>query len=367
MKQHQLPKLSSKSIKQISLAIFVLLVAVIGSVLIKSYAGSQNVSLELEDATTTGNIIKCPDQTASAGGFVKYGVTTCQTAFTNPVKLSTADPGVLKWDNRYYMVSTSGVPSFQIYYSDNLVTWRASGASVFNGSHPWGIDRFWAPEIHRVGNRFAVYYSAGSSTGLDVGVATADNILGPYTDLGQPLISETFGVIDVNFFRNDDGRQYLYWKEDTGNTRIFAQEVNQAGTTLIGPRNVVLQKGLAWEGSKGIEASWVMKKNGTYYMFYSGELYSSTLYAIGVASSSSPIGTFTKKGDPILRSSNRWKGPGHNSVVQVGASDYMVYHAWDSNAGVGDRVGLVDKITWVGSWPTVGTGVPTESTQPNPQ
>lgn len=349
--------------------VVVVLMAITGSILLRqSFAANPPVRTEPEQGVITGSAVKCTDPAASQGGYVKFGAQACRY-FTNPVKLNTADPGVLRWENKYYLVDTSGVPWFSIYVSDDLVNWQFSGKNVFNGpgTHPWGTDRFWAPEIHRLGDRFAVYYSASDTSGqLRVGVATATNILGPYTDLGRPLIRSSYGVIDVNFFRDDNGRQYLYWKEDGGNTRIFAQEINQAGTGFIGSPTVVLQKGLAWEGAKGIEGTWVMKKDGVYYMFYSGELYSSALYSIGVAKSGSPMAPFTKKGDPILRSSARWKGPGHNTVAMVGTNHYMVYHAWDTNPGVGNRVGLVDKINWVNGWPAVANGIPTEARQPYP-
>ncbi len=291
---------------------------------------------------------------------------TVGKTYTNPIKDSTADPGVLLWNGRYYMVSTSGDPWFGIFVSDDLVNWQFTGKNIFHGpgSHPWGVDRFWAPELHLTGNEFALYYSAGDSSGrLCVGVATAAYILGPYSDLGKPLVRDIFGTIDANFFRDDDGRQFLYWKEDQGDTRIFAQEVDQSGTTFVGPRTVVLRKGLAWEGAKGVEGPWVMKKDGLYYMFYSGNLYSDPAYAIGVARSRDPLTAFTKMGDPILRSGKRWKGPGHNSVTQYGSDDYIVYHAWDTIPGLGERVGLLDKIVWTDGWPSVGGGTPSESPQ----
>lgn len=351
--------------------IFCGLLAMAGWAVFKASATTYVTTHEAEAGLVSGLSAVCSNTTASAVQAVRFGSQSCASPaerYTNPIKQSTADPGVLRWNGTFYMVSTSGVPAFGIFASDDLVNWQFTGRSVFNGTHPWGKDRFWAPEIHRVGNRFAVYYSASDDTGaLRIGVATADSILGPYTDLGRPLVKESYWTIDVNFFRDDHGRQYVFWKEDGGNTRFFGQEVDQSGTAFIGQRSTVLQKGLPWEGSKGIEAPWLTKHDGQYYMFYSGELYSSPAYAVGVARASSPLGQYTKKGDPILRSSNRWKGPGHNSVVQVSGTDYMVYHAWDRTAGVGDRIGLMDKIHWQNGWPAVNNGMPSETSQPYPQ
>lgn len=339
--------------------------------ILKTSAASYVVPSEAEAGSLAGRSAACDDGAASVQDSVRFGSQTCGKAgerYTNPIKQDAADPGVLRWNGKYYMVSTAGTPTFPIFVSDDLVNWQPTGRSVFDGTHPWGRDRFWAPEPHRVGNRFAVYYSASDNDGaLRVGVATADTILGPYTDLGRPLIKDSFWTIDVNFFRDDDGRQYLFWKEDAGDTRIFGQEVDQSGISFIGQRRTVLQKGLPWEGSKGIEGSWLTKHDGQYYMLYSGELFSSPAYGLGVARASSPLGNYTKKGEPILRSSNRWKGPGHNSVVRVNGNDYLVYHAWDRTAGAGLRAGMLDRLIWQGGWPTIAGGMPSETSQPYPE
>ena len=346
----------------------VLLAALFGSaLLLRANAAMLAVPAEAEGAGKAGAVASCVASDVSAGGFMRFGQ-ACRS-YANPILGNTADPGVLAWQGKYYMVATSGCPCFDIFVSDDLINWERTGASVFDGTHPWGTHSFWAPELHRLGNgRFAVYYSAynPSADRLQVGVATADTVTGPYTDIGFPLVRENYGVIDVNFFRDDDGRQYLYWKEDGGETRIFGQEIDQAGTTFIGQPRTVLQKGLAWEGDKGIEAPWVTKRDGQYYMFYSGELFSTDKYAIGVARAASPLAAYAKKGDPILRSGNRWKGPGHNSTVSTSNNDYIVYHAWDRAAGVGSRTSLIDRIVWSGGWPTVPGGVPSEAAQPYP-
>ena len=351
----------------------VVIISVAGILLLRSTnAATFAVTTEAESGQTAGKLASSCDKSGASGSkTVKFGWATCaqeHKMFTNPVVWGLPDPGILLFEGRYYMIGTSGNPQFNILISDDLANWRFANRTVFNGTHPWGKDRFWAGELHRLANgRFAAYYSAHDGRTFHVGVATADNILGPYTDLGRPLVSDpAFGVIDANFFLDDDGRQYLYWKEDGGNTRIFAQELTSSGTSLTGSRTVVLQKGLAWEGAKGIEGTWVTKKNGQYYMFYSGELFSTDKYALGVARASSPMASFSKKGDPILRSGNRWKGPGHNSMTTMNGNDYLLYHAYDGVPGAKERDTLIDRVTWANGWPVVANGTPTEVPQPYP-
>lgn len=367
--------LGSLALRRIVKVLVVAVIALSGWAFITSgRAATYSAPAEAEVATRAGKTAMCSDRTASAGAAIRFGHPMCALSgqtYTNPVKSGAADPGVFEYQGKYYMVTTySGTQWFAIYVSNDLVNWQVSGKSVFYGStHPWGRDRFWAPEITQLADgRFAVYYTAGDSGGrLRIGVALANDILGPYTDLGRPLISDSsFSVIDAHYFRDDNGKQYLFWKEDSGNTRIFGQELTANGIGFVGSRATVLQKGLAWEGSKGIEGPWVTKRGGQYFMYYSGGLFSAPDYGVGVARSSTPLGSYVKRGDPILRTGNRWKGPGHNSIVRVGINDYMVYHAWDRSPGVGERWGMVDKITWVNGWPTIAGGVPTESQQPVP-
>ena len=357
---------SFKQWRRAGLLCAIALVALTGTwLLMRAHAETVLVSAEAESGARTTSATPCPGTNASGGVAVQFGLPACPPAsgtFTNPIKQNTADPAVMAWNGKYYLVSTG---DFTIFESSDLVNWHTTGVSIFPNGHPWAINNFWAPDLRQVGNKFIFYYSADDGVTARVGAAVADNLLGPYTDVGAPIVSRPYGVIDVNYFKDDDGKQYLLWKEDAGNTRIFIQELAADGVTLVGTEKAILQKSLAWEGDAGIEGPWLMKKDGQYYLFYSGNFFGSLDYAVGVAKSATILGAYTKKADPILKGGPRWKSPGHNSVLSVGGVDYAFYHAWDG-AITGNRVGMLDKITWSGGWPLIGTGVPTETPQPYP-
>jgi len=107
---------------------------------------------------------------------------------------------------------------------------------------------------------------------------------------------------------------------------------------------------------------------GTYYLFYSGNSYATTAYAVGVAEASSPLGPFTKLGSPVLATGGAWAGPGHCSVVDTPAGDtYMVYAAWESGCVGGNgcnRVALTDAVVW-NRWPGVPFA-PSSASRPLP-
>ncbi len=288
-------------------------------------------------------------------------------AHLNPVVAENCpDPGVMEDAGRFYMVSTTHVlPAFPIRVSSDLVNWERTGAFVFTeGNRPsWARDHFWAPEIHRVADRYVVYYTARSTETnlLCIGVATASTPLGPYEDLGAPLVSQDTAALDPTFFRDEDGRQYLYWKADAPGSPsgpILAQQLTPDGLALVGSPVEVLRNDLGWEG-RLVEAPCLVKRGSYYYLFYSGSDYDTPNYAVGVARSTSPLGGFQKHGEPILRGSGRWKGPGHNSVATLNGQDYILYHAWEGRRFRDVRPCLADPLGWTADgWPAVEGGQP---------
>ena len=121
-----------------------------------------------------------------------------------------------------------------------------------------------------------------------------------------------------------------------------------------------------WEGGV-VEAPWLVKHDGRYYLFYSGNVYDHR-YRTGVARANAVTGPYAKKAAPILANNTRWVGPGHGSVVAIGNEMQFVYHAWAANAqgtnGPGGRRVLVDKITWgADGWPAIANGSPSTAAQ----
>jgi beta-xylosidase len=305
--------------------------------------------------------------------------------FTNPVVASSCpDPGVLAHDGTYYLTCTGG--KFGIKQSTDLVHWTATGSAILpSGKASWAPNgsKNWAPEIHEIDGQFVAYFTAiNASSTLSIGVAKAPAPTGPFTDTGKPLVENALGAIDATEFTDDDGSKWLVYKLD-GNaqgkpTPILVRRLADDGLSFApgsSAKQILVNDPSTWEGGV-VEAPWVVKHDGTYFLLYSGNVYDQR-YRTGVARASSLTGRWEKKGAPILTNNEAWVGPGHGSVVQFptadGAStqDYFVYHAW-RNAGGGaadrdqGRMVLLDRITWVKGWPQIGNGSPTITAQPAP-
>jgi GH43 family beta-xylosidase len=296
--------------------------------------------------------------------------------YVNPViDRDCPDPGVTFAGDAFYMVCTGG--SFPIRRSPDLVMWQATGTAVIpGGKAPWSANggRNWAPEIHKVGTKYVAYFTAVNSANvLSIGAASADSVEGPYTDRGGPLVEHPQGVIDASFFRDTDGTPYLTYKIDGNSvgqpTPIYIRKLAPNGLSFAAgsaPVEILRNAPATWEGGV-VEAQWIVERDGTYYVFYSGNVYDHR-YRTGVARATSITGPYTKRGAPILTNNARWVGPGHGSVVTIGDAMHFVYHAWVANAdgtnGPGGRRVLVDQITWgADGWPKIANGSPSTTKQ----
>lgn len=116
-------------------------------------------------------------------------------------------------------------------------------------------------------------------------------------------------------------------------TPIYAQRLSADGKSLVGERRVVLVNDLAWEGHL-IEGNWVTEQDGRYYLFYSGNDFSTADYGIGVAIADDPLGPYRKMEEPLLKTSSAWWGPGHPSVAQgPDGTPRLFFHAFPPGTG----------------------------------
>lgn len=308
--------------------------------------------------------------------------------YTNPVYRATfADPFVLKHCGIYWAYAT-GVWSdgrvFGILSSHDLVHWQEHVGALAPLPGEWPC--YWAPEVTERNGRFYLYYSAGNETRMHIRVAVAESPAGPFVDSGRILTHEPF-AIDAHVFRDDDGREYLFYATDF-------LEHSRVGTgtavdelldpfTLAGRPTPVTRARFDWQiydpqrAEKGgvrwhtIEGSFTLKRKGVYYQLFSGGNWQNPSYGVsyGTSREIQPNGEWQQVADgaavlPILRSAGNVIGPGHNSVVRGpdNRALYCVYHRW---AGDGSgRQMAIDRLEWTGERLLVWG--PTDSPQPAP-
>ncbi len=298
--------------------------------------------------------------------------------YSNPVIAGDfPDPSVVRVGEDYWATTTSGdwEPHFPILHSRDLVNWQVVGA-VFPKPPVWAARDFWAPEFRVDKGRFFVFYTARKTRGpLCVAVAIAARAEGPYTDHG-PLVCQKIGSIDAFMLRDEHDQPYLIWKED-GNSRgkptpIWAQQLSEDGTKLLGKPKEILRNTAAWENHV-VEGSFIMRRGDWFYHFYSGNACCGRgcNYALGVARSRKLLGPWEKNpSNPILAANEEWQCPGHGDVIgDREGREFLLYHAYRRRRdamSVG-REALLDEIKWnAEGWPTINDGKGPGSARPAP-
>lgn len=263
--------------------------------------------------------------------------------YTNPVfKASLADPQILYHDGVYYCYSTSySSKGFKVFVSDDLVKWRDGGVCL-EGAWDSENGRFWAPEVVEKDGKFYMIFSNNDL----LGIAVAESPLGPFIPAEKPLIED---AIDGHIFFDDDGRVYLYYVSWATEYAIFGCELDPSLSSVIeGTETLLLRHEMSWErqGEGIAEGPAILKHNGTYYLSYSGSHYTSKFYAVGYATSDSPLGSYTRyNGSPILSMTPTVYGPGHHSFITTPAGElFIVYHVHQNTESFNYRVLAIDRV-----------------------
>lgn len=235
-----------------------------------------------------------------------------------------ADPTVIRHNGRYYLYATGDVTGggYRYWTSSNLVNWTR-GSVIFSRAKSWAPDLWRDP----ASGKWYLYYTSQSVTNSDwqvVGVAESNSPTSTFTN----SLDLFENAIDAHLFRDDDGSLYLYYVQFPG-FKISVQRMSDPRTKSGSP-TVILQPTSAWEKNNGdvTEGPWMIKRNGIYYLLYSGSHAAYPNYAVGYATADNPMGPFTRAiHNPIVRRSEGVYGPGHGCAVQDAAGNWWhVYH-----------------------------------------
>jgi beta-xylosidase len=278
------------------------------------------------------------------------GTQNGESYINNPLDVAFGDPYILKAsDGLYYMVGTGGVADgFKMYSSSDLEHWNDEGR-IYQGNtdSSWCVANFWAPEMYEYDGRFYLFYSADwrenpthELENFKIGVAVADQATGPYKDLyNRPIFNPDYPIIDANLHFEDE-RIYLYYSRccyknpvesevadwarinelftEIEESWVYGVELKTDFSGIIGEPQLLLRPPLTmddkqseWESRsvtsgevnrRWTEGSFLLKQDSVYYIMYSANYFGGKNYAVGYATSKSPLGPFEKaQNNPILQ------------------------------------------------------------------
>jgi beta-xylosidase len=269
---------------------------------------------------------------------------------------------------------------FPLLRSPDLIEWQPAGRALLRPDAELGMN-FWAPEVAWNAGKFYLYYSVGFGDAKhQLRVATSDTPLGPFQDVGHPLLdpARCAFAIDAHPFRDDDGKWYLFIAQDfldsSGEVRpgtALSVVPMESMTELRDEPRTVLRARHDWQRFQSnrsmyggthdwhtLEGPFVKKHAGRYYCFYSAGRWENETYGVDYAIADHVLGPYSDSGNErgarVLHTiPGQLIGPGHNSIVTApNGQDYIAYHAWD--AAMSARRMFIDPLIWTADGPRLG-------------
>lgn len=285
--------------------------------------------------------------------------------YQNPVLKGYADPDVYYEDGTYYLYATSSrvKKGYEVYTSADLVHWERSGMALHEA---WGFeDRYWAPDVKKIGNRYVMAASVSEHLGL----AIAERPEGLFVPQDDWLFECS---IDGHLFLDANGSLFLYyvsWRKGHTYGLYGCQLDRSALTPLPGSEKLLLTPVEAYECRQApvVEAPYMLCRDGRYFLTYSGSHFQSPEYCVAVAVSDSPLGEFRRcPENPILIGNDKVSGCGHHCIVRTPAGGlYLLYHTHAvPGRQVHPRQLALDRLYWADG--CLRTSGPSTTPQPVP-
>ncbi len=251
------------------------------------------------------------------------------------------------------------------FSSSNMKDWKKE-KSVFESPPEWAVNtipefkgHIWAPDISFHNGQYYLYYSVsafGKNTSC-IGLVT-NKTLDPtspnfkWTDHGKVIQSvpgrDLWNAIDPNLAFDEQQTPWLTFGSFWSGMKLVKLNKNLAEiaepqewyTISKRPRDFKTYDADAGEGS--VEAPFIFRKNGYYYLFVSSDFCCRGIksnYKIVVGRSREIQGPYLDKtgvrmdeggGSIVLEGNPDWPGVGHNAVYTFDGIDYLIYHGYDA-------------------------------------
>ncbi len=303
----------------------------------------------------------------------------------------THDPSIIKDGDTWYLFGTNNGPErkgeLPFRCSKDLRSWKRCGY-VFSAIPEWiqkqspKTKELWAPDLSYFNSEFHLYYAFSVFGKNTSGIALATNkTLDPkspsyrWVDHGlvlQSRLEDDFNAIDPNLVLDDQGRAWLsfgsFWSgikmrridSKTGmlgadDTKLYSLASRKRPANP--PPNPPGLPG-NWQA---IEAPFIVHHGDYFYLFVSFDLCCRGVksdYKTMVGRSRSVTGPYLDAagtpmleggGTPLLLGTQRWIGPGGESVLLQKDNDIIVYHAYDSKSG--EPWLQISTLAWENGWP----------------
>jgi len=232
-----------------------------------------------------------------------------------PDKIDIADPVVVRHEGLYYLYTTGGMA----WVSPDLVNWKY---------HPVPLPEGRSAIAPHVAEHRGSFYMCGNTRDL----FRSSHPLGPWECIGEfkDKDGNPRSLFDAMMFEDDDERVYMYCSG--GSTAgIYGVELDPDDLTRFtsDPTHFFrFEPSHEWERAgdfnqhteaSWIEAPWMTKHEGIYYLQYSAPGTEWKTYAVGYYTGRRPLGPFTYHQDSpaLVHSDGLINGVGHHCIIDT--------------------------------------------------
>jgi arabinan endo-1,5-alpha-L-arabinosidase len=311
------------------------------------------------------------------------------TSYTNPlINADFPDPSVIYVPgDGYYAYGTHDefsptINNIQVCKSADMVNWsEPEGALTEPPVWAKNCNKYWAPQIVKVGNEYRIYFAAEPDTkdGMCLALAVSNEPYG-FTDIGKPIArlpGSTYRMIDPCFFYDaKSGKNLLYY--GSAHEPISVVEVDNDGYSILSKPIDILQTkpGVKFESLREGAFVTYQEKYDRYFLWVSGDnTWVEDGYAVTVFWSDNPQKEFQPiPNNLVLKPNEHWDAPGQNCVfTDAAGADWIIYHAVDPKGRLVEdtkalkRQMCMDRIYYdEQGWPYIKESSPSFETQIGP-
>lgn len=299
------------------------------------------------------------------------------------------DPVMAYEDGIYYLFATGH--GIQQMTSRDCKTWTVSSQPVMTVIPQWTRDsvpgftnHVWAPDIIRWHDRWWLAYSCSTfgKNGSAIGLLSSSSLKSPiWNDEGCIVTSreqrDNWNAIDPNFIIDEDDQPWLVWgsfwdgiqmaRLDT-TMHLAKGEIPRTIARRYSPKdlNRMPNPTSQYAGTNAIEAPFIMKHGGYYYLFVSWDyccMGSKSTYRVVVGRSKTVDGPYVDRdgedmreggGTPVIAGDKKeFEALGHCAAYHYDDKDIFICHGY-SIAHNGASILVQRPIRWTADgWPEI--------------
>ncbi|MCH7414737.1 arabinan endo-1,5-alpha-L-arabinosidase [Belliella sp. R4-6] len=297
------------------------------------------------------------------------------------------DPVMIKEGDTFYLFSTGR--GIAVWSSPDMKKWKREEA-VFPEPPTWATDvaadfknHIWAPDITFHEGEYFLYYSVSSFAKNTSAIGLVKNkTLNPdspdfkWEDQGIVIQSvpgrDLWNAIDPNLVFDEEGTPWLNYGSFWNGMKLVRLG-DDLKTVQNGPDDwyTISRRERSFElddrnpGDGAVEAPFIFKKDGYYYLFVSFDYCCrgvNSTYKMVVGRSKEVQGPYFDRdgvsmfeggGTLVLEGDKDWHGVGHNSAYEFGGTDYLIFHGYDAKDNGRSKL-LIREMNWDSEgWPIV--------------